>query len=146
MKPIEKFIYHAAVYTVSISVLFFVFASLLGIDDLAMSFSRYLTIFALSLVMSGAEFILTLDKLPRSARHLIHYVILAISFSVVFLTVRNSSGEFRFRASTIFAAIIIFSFFYIVTTVVFYTLIKPRSKNANSDSNTAPPYTNRFGE
>lgn len=147
MKPTEKFIYHAAVYTVSISLLFFIFARFLDIDELTISLSRYFTIFALSLVISGAEFILTLDKLPRYLRHIIHYAVLAISFLVIFLTVRTSSGEFQFRAATVFAALIIFSFLYFVFTVLFHTIIKPHSKKEESDAKKSKkPYTNRFSE
>ena len=143
MKPLEKYLYHAAVYTVSISLLFFIFARLMRIEELSISFSRYFTIFALSLVISGAEFILTLEKMPRVLRHIIHYLILATSFAVVFLTTRTSAGEFQFRAATVFAALIIFSFIYLIPTVLYYARIKPK-RAAKSKDKKVPIYTNRF--
>lgn len=144
MKPIEKFLYHAAVYTVTISILFFIFARMSSVNELSISFSKYLTIFALSLVISGAEFILTLDKLPRYLRHIIHYIVLAISFSIVFLTVRTSSGEFQFRAATVFAALIIFSIMYIVAIVFFYALAKPAAGAKKEKGKAKKNYTSKF--
>ena len=143
MKPLEKYLYHAAVYTVSISLLFFIFARLMRIEELSISFSRYFTIFALSLVISGAEFILTLEKMPRVLRHIIHYLILATSFAVVFLTTRTSTGEFQFRAATVFAALIIFSFIYLIPTVLYYARTKPK-RAAKSKDKKVPIYTNKF--
>lgn len=144
MKPIEKFLYHAAAYTVVISALFFIFAKISNIDQLSMSFSRYFTILALSLVISGAEFIFTFDRIPRYLQHIIHYSVSAVSFTVIFLTVRNSSGEFEFRASTIFAALIVFSFVYIVPTVIYCAVVKPQAKSEIKNKKSKQPYTNRF--
>ena len=122
----EKFIYHSATYTVVISILFFLFARIMKIDELSISFLRYFTIFAFSLVLSGSEFIFSINKLSGVFKHIIHYVTLCIAFFVIFLTVQNSSGEYQFRISTIFAAVIIFSVFYLVITILYLFVFKAR--------------------
>ncbi len=129
----EKFIYHSTAYTVTISVLFFLFARIMKIDELSINFLRYFTIFAFSLVLSGSEFIFTINKLNKALKHVIHYVILCIAFFVIFLTVQNSSDEYQFRVSTIFAAVIIFSVFYLILTLLYLFVFKPR-KSASKEA------------
>ena len=116
MKQTEKFLYHTAAYTMVISLLFFLFGKVLSINELSMSFSRYFTLIAFSLVLSGAEFVFTIDKLNKLLQHIIHYVVMCIAFAVVFLTVRNSDGKYTFNAASVFAAIVLFSVFYVLIT------------------------------
>ena len=118
-----RFIFHTTAYTVGISILFFIVASLLQIEELSISFLRYMTIFSFSLVLSGSEFIFSVKKLHIAARWILHYCVLCIAFFAVFLTVQNSSGEYEFNGATIFAAVIIFTVIYVVASlfIVFVT-------------------------
>ncbi len=145
MNNTEKFIYHSCAYTVGISTVFFIFARLMKIDELSISFLRYFTIFAFSLVLSGSEFLFSIDKLPKYLRHILHYLILCVTFFVVFLTVQKSSGEYQFRVTTVFAAIFIFSAFYLIITLICLFVIKPSGKKTNiNEEKQINKYTPRF--
>lgn len=124
MKFYEKLFYHAAAYSVSVTLLFFAFAALMGVDDLSLSFGRFALIIAFGLVLSAAEFIFVANRIPRWAQYAIHFVVLALSFFAVFLTVRSSDGEFEFKAATVFAAIIIFAVFYFIGLGIVYIFRK----------------------
>lgn len=112
MKSLQKLLYHSAAYTVAISMIFFVFAAAVGISELSLTFKKYIVIFLFGLMCSAAEFLFSLKKVPRPIQYLIHYVALAISYFVIFLTVRNSDGKYEFSPASVFAALIIFSCFY----------------------------------
>lgn len=147
MNNTEKFIYHSCAYTVGVSIVFFLFARLMKIDELSISFLRYFTIFAFSLVLSGSEFLFSIEKLPKYVRHILHYIILCIAFFVIFLTVQKSSGEYQFRVDTVFAAIFIFSAFYIIVTLIYLFVFKSSKKAAKDTKKQAKPintYKPRF--
>ena len=145
----EKFIYHTTAYTVGISIAFFLFAKILRIDELSISFLRYFTIFAFSMVLSGSEFIFTLNRMPVYLKHLIHYLITCVAFFFVFLTVQNSSGEYQFRIHTVFAAVVIFSAIYSILTLIYLFVFKCKltknvKKEENKFSNKTTKYKPRF--
>ena len=147
MNNTEKFIYHACAYTVGVSIVFFIFARLMKIVELSISFLRYFTIFAFSLVLSGSEFLFTIEKLPKYLRHILHYLILCIAFFVVFLTVQKSSGEYQFRVDTVFAAIFIFSAFYVIATLIYLFVAKSSkktAKDAKAQEKTSNAYKPKF--
>ena len=115
MKFISRFLYHATAYTVAVTMLFFAFAKLMGVESTpSVTFGRYALIFAFGMVLSASEYVFSLDRLSRLLKHLIHYLVLAIAFFCVFLTVRSESDAFIFDAATIFASLIIFTAFYLV--------------------------------
>lgn len=128
MKNIEKFLYHAAAYTVAISFLFFIFARIAGIDELSVSFGRYMLIFAFSLIISGSEFIFSLNKIPSALKYVIHYAVLCIGFFFVFLSVQSSSGSSEFTPATVFAGIVLFSFLYFLILLAVFLVKKVKSK------------------
>lgn len=147
MKKSEKFIYHSAAYTVAISIFFFLFARMMQIEELSISFARYFTIIAFSFVLSASEFIFDIKKLPGYLKHIIHYAVLAIAFFVVFLTVQNESGDYEFKVTAVFAAVIIFSVLYLIITMVYIFALKPRftkSKKAASANEKTSSYQPRF--
>ena len=147
MKNIEKLLFHASAYTVAISVLFFLFAMITGLDDASVSFGRYLLIFGFGLLISASEFIFTLKKLHTALRYIIHYSVLCIGFFVIFLSVKNSSGNSDFSAATVFAAVIIFSFVYalILLSVKLIKHLSGKSKKSKKDTSAKESnYTPRF--
>jgi hypothetical protein len=81
MKFYEKLLYHAAAYSVIVTLLFFAFASIMGVDDLSITLGRFALVVAFGLVLSTAEFIFTVKKLPRWAQYILHYFVLALAFS-----------------------------------------------------------------
>ena len=112
MKNIEKFLYHAAAYTVVISLLFFLFARIASVAELKISLGRYLLIFSFSLIISASEFIFTFKKLNVFLKYLIHYITLSLGFFVIFLSIKSGSENPQFSPATIFAGLVIFSFVY----------------------------------
>ena len=144
MKEIKNFLYRASFYTVIVSMVFFLFARIMGINELSMSFVRYLTVFAFSLVISASEYIFTIKKISKILKYAIHYAVLCISFSVVFLSVKSSSGGAEFKASTVFASIVLFSFVYF-TVIAICALVKKKSnKKSIADDYDKKKYTPRF--
>ena len=157
MKPIEKFIFHSTAYTVIIAVTFYVFSLISGLTNAEMTFLRFLLILAFGIIISGAEFILTIDRLPKIARYAIHFLALFAGFFAIFLSVRNEGGDLQFSTATIFAALVIFAALYALVALICYLVSKfilklPASKNvasARKGKETAAkgknePYKNRF--
>ena len=60
----------------------------------------------------------SIKKLPKVARYLIHYFVLAVSFFVIFLTVKKSGGSNEFSIGTVFAALIIFTVVYFLVLLI----------------------------
>ena len=138
MKYFSRFIYHATAYTVAVTMLFFAFAKLMGVESTpSVTFGRYALIFAFGLVLSASEYIFSVEKLSRVLRYFLHYAILAVAFFFVFLTVRKDSDTFVFNASVIFASIIIFSVFYLIglgLVLLFKSIITDRKDEKKSRS------------
>ena len=150
MKPLQKFLYHASAYTVAISMLFFFFASALRVPSLTLTFNKYFVIFIFGLICSAAEFLFSIDRLPKVARYTIHYIALAAAYFVIFLTVRGADGNYEFNAASVFAAIIIFTCFYvlIMTAVSLAKRKASRGSKLEKSSKERKPdekkYTSRF--
>lgn len=132
MKILGRFLYHTAAYTTVVTALFFAFAKLMGVaSNPAITFGRYALVFAFGLILSASEFVFSIPKLPKYAKYIIHYVALTVTFSVIFLTVRSSSGGYAFDAATVFAAVIIFSLFYAIGLPL--VLLMKRALSENSE-------------
>ncbi len=157
MKPIEKFIFHSTAYTVIIAVTFYVFSLISGLVNAEMTFLRFLLIMAFGIIISGAEFILTIDRLPKIARYSIHFLALFAGFFAIFLSVRNEGGDLQFSAATIFAALVIFAALYALIALICYLVsrfilklpIASKPSTARKGKGTASngktePYKNRF--
>ena len=136
MKYSEKFISHASIYTVVISLLFFLFARIIGLGELSISLTRYLLIFAFSLIISAAEFILTIEKLSKTVRYLIHYLSLLLSFFVLFISVKKSSGSPVFNAGSIFAAVVIFTAIYFISLYILRVIKSAANKTSSKKNKT----------
>ncbi len=150
-ESITKFLYKGTAYTAAISLLFFLFVKILGAATPQISFSRYMIILSFGMIVSAAEFIFLIKDVPRPLQYLIHYLVLAISFFVVFLTIRNSGGSFRFKASSIFAGLVIFSCFYFLifgAVLLFKKIILKNDKKQNNtpekEKNEKVEYAPRF--
>ena len=146
MKQTEKFISHACIYTVFISMAFYLFSNFVNAKGLSMTFSRFITIFAFSMVTSSMEFIFSVTKFPTFVRYLINYATLCVAFNVVFFTIRKASTDFVFSASTVFAATVLFTFGY-TFVIAFITLIRKfidKSQADSKKSNDSSRYTPRF--
>lgn len=146
MKQTEKFFSHACMYTVFISIAFYIFSSFVNAKGLSMTFARFLTVFSFSLVISSMEFVFAIPKIPKAVGYLINYVTLCIAFNVVFFTIRKSNSDFVFDSSTIFAATILFSFGYGFVILMTYVVRKIVSGINLKKNKVATPteYKSRF--
>ena len=146
MKQTEKFISHACMYTVFISIAFYIFSNFVNSKGLSMTFSIFITILAFSMVTSSMEFVFSVTKFPTAVKYLVQYATLCVAFNVVFFTIRKASTDFVFSASTVFAATILFTFgyaFVILSSIFVRKLIGKSEKEAKKKS--APSsYTPRF--
>ena len=152
MKFYEKLLYHAAAYSVAVTLLFFAFASMMRVSDLSLSFGRFALIVAFGLVMSTAEFVFSVKRIARWGQYIIHYLVLALAFFAIFLSVRKSDGAFEFTAATVFAAIVIFTVFYFIGVGIVFAFRKAlaasgdKSKAETSKQKSKQPqdYTPKF--
>ncbi len=148
MKQIEKFTYHAAVYTVAITVIFYLFSFISGLENADMTFSRFILILLYGSLISGAEFVFIIEKLHTALKYTIHCLALFAGFFVIFLAIRSESGTFSFTAATMFAAAIIFIAIYSVIALASFLIRRMASKNGKQSSpakSKNKPYQNRFG-
>ncbi len=147
MKQIEKFFSHSCMYTVFITIAFYIFSNAVNQKGLSMTFGRFFTIFAFSMVIASMEYIFYVTKLNKVLQYMIHYVTLCIAFNVVFFTIRKASSDFTFGASTVFAAIVLFTFGYVFIVLIIGLLKKLFSKTnsaASSTAKNAEQYQSRF--
>lgn len=152
MKFYEKFLYHATAYSVAVTLLFFAFASMMRVSNLSLSFGRFALIIAFSLVMSTAEFVFSVKRIARWGQYIIHYLVLALAFFAIFLSVRKSTGEFEFTAATVFAAIVIFTVFYFIGVGIVFAFRKAlavsddkiKAKNTKENVKKSQNYTPKF--
>lgn len=147
MKQIEKFLSHTCIYTVFISIAFYIFSNAFNEKGLSMTFGRFLTIFAFSMIVGSMEYIFTFTRIPKFLQYALHYVTLAVAFTVVFFTIRKTSSDFVFTSSTIFASVVLFTFGYAFVFLIMFLMKKLGSKskkNVESESKSSPTYTPRF--
>ena len=147
MKQTEKFFSHSCMYTVFITIAFYIFSEIVNTNGLSMTFARFITIFAFSMIVSSMEYIFTVTKLNKFLQYLIHYVVLCAAFNVVFFTIRKTNSDFIFGASTIFAAVVLFTFGYILVILAAMLLKKITSSKKASAVKNEPSkshYQSRF--
>ena len=147
MKQFEKFFSHACMYTVPITMAFYLFSNMVNEKGLSMTFARFFTIFAFSLLISSMEYIFSVTSIPKPVQYLLHYLVLCIAFNVVFFTIRKTASDFVFSAATVFSAVVLFSFAYGIFFLAVFLLrkatdkIKPKSKK---NSPKTSEYKSRF--
>ncbi len=145
---ITKLLYHSFVYSAAITVAFFIFGYITGVQEPKLSLSRFLVILLFSAIISGAEFLFMIPKVPKAVCYIIHYAALFIAFLIVFIII-NSSG---ITSSFVFAAVVIFTIIYAVITVAVFLLtkfvFKDNKKNEIADgkkTDEEKKYTPKFG-
>lgn len=147
MKQTEKFFSHACMYAVFITIAFYIFSNAFSAAGLSMTFTRFLTIFAFSMIISSMEYIFTVTKINKFLQYLINYVVLCIAFNVVFFSIRKTSADYIFGASTIFAAIVLFTFgyaFVILGSIALRSVLAKSQKSSRNNAKSAPDYQSRF--
>lgn len=149
MKNAERFLLHCCAYTVLICALFLVFVNLSGFTDASLSIGRFFLMFLFSLLISIAEIILGIKSWHLVFRVLIHYTVLLAAFTVVFVI----SGNIKASGSgAIFSATIIFTFLYVVISLLVYFIKKSvsvidkriQNKGEKTNANKHTAYIPRY--
>ena len=148
MKNLEKYIFHTSAYIVLITFAFFLFANISGVASPAVSPFRFFLILCFSLVITAAEGLFKIKKLPLPFAYLVNYLILFSAFLVVFILVSDSD---KASPAFIFAALVIFSAIYAAALFVAFLIkrfkrrcesVNPKAKNGKKRNEK---YTSRFG-
>ena len=121
MKKIENILLKSCAFTVLISALFFAFAKMTSRAEVKIGFTHFFIIFLFGIAISIANLVLEYDKLHVALRMLIHYVVLLIAFSVVFINMGNIAAD---GASAIFTTVFIFTFLYVFISLISYSIKK----------------------
>lgn len=148
MKTIEKILLQSCFYTVLITLLFFSFVTLSDFADPKISFTYFLVIFLFGMAIALAGMIFEYKKIHVFLRLIIHYTVLLITFSVVFINLGNISVQ---SASAVFVAILLFTFLYIVIALMSWLIKKSVTKidskitaNNKKTSKKSEEYQPRF--
>ena len=149
MKKAERFLLHTCAYTVLICALFLLFMVISGFSEASLNIGRFFLILLFSFFISIAGIILGLKDWNLVLRIAIHFIVLLSAFTVVFVISGNIKAN---GGGAIFSAIIVFSFLYVVISLIVYSIKKSvsavdkRIQNRSSKSRTkkAIPYTPRY--
>lgn len=109
MKKIEKLLLRGCGFTIAILMLFYIFANVNNRNNANIAFSTFLLILGFGLLISVATLIFEIKSLKLPFRIIIHYVVLLLSFCVVFISTGNIALD---SSAKVFSAVIIFTVFY----------------------------------
>lgn len=141
-KKVEKIVFHICAYTLLISMLFYLFAAIAGMESISMSIGRYFIIIGFSILISLAEIIFSIKSLPKFLCYLIHFSSLFIAFLVVFILI----NDMEFKSSFILSSFIIFTlcYFMILGLTILYSRIKFKTKKTKPRAEETAKYTSKF--
>ena len=121
MKKIENLLLRAAGYTVLILLLFYLFGLASDFTDAYISFPTFAIILSFGVIISFAGLIFNIKKLHMALRVLLHYIVLLIAFSIIFISNGNiSSGG----SGAIFVAVTVYTALYAVIFTISYLVTK----------------------
>ena len=121
----------------------------MSVAELHLTFGRYFLIFAFGFILSASENIFTIEKLSKPLKYVIHYLSLAITFAVIFLSIRSTDETYSFGIDTIVASFVVFTFLYALG----FGIIKLSKKFFKTQNKALPQrnkeakseYKSRFG-
>lgn len=119
MKKIKNFIYGAALYTVCLLTVFYIFALISTSGEAVMEISKYFTILFFGCLISVSALIFD-TKINFILKYIINYSVLLTAFCIIFLS--SDTGTSNMVART-FAAIFIFSLLYALVLVLRYLFV-----------------------
>lgn len=124
MRNIEKMLYHGSAYTLLLLTVYYIFSSIVS-ENAAVSVTRFLLIALFGFIVAACELINAMTEIKAWLRRLIHYAVLLVAFSIIFI----SGGFIDFRGpETVVAVILVFSAFYFVLFTLIVLIRKSVSK------------------
>ena len=141
MKKIESFFLSACAYTVAIIAIFLLFTSATKFSA-ELTAGRFFIILLFGHIITAAGYILRNKAWHALIRYPLHYLILFLAFSVIFIVNGNIKSE---GGSAIFSAAIIFTFFYALAFLIAFAVKKSTSsiekKSSAKNKSQAPQST-----
>jgi hypothetical protein len=95
--------------------------AMMGFTKAAMDFKTFMLIFVFGVIISSAGLIFEIQRMHKALKVLIHYVILLISFFVIFFVAGKLGNA---ASSVVFSAIIVFTTLYAAISVITYLIKK----------------------
>ncbi len=127
MSQLKKFTYHTALYTTLITLVFYIFALVLGLPEQSIGIGRFLVLLSFSMIISVAEYIFDIKSLKLTVKYLVHYSSLFLVFFFVFLSVRFEGGS-SLSLPFVFTCWFIFTVSYILVALILNAVKKRFSK------------------
>ena len=149
MKRAERFLLHTCAYTVLVCALFLIFMAISGFSEASLNIGRFFLILLFSFLISVAGIILGLKGWHPVLRVAIHYTVLLAAFFFVFVISGNINAS---GGGAIFSAIIVFTFLYVVFSLIVYSVKKSitavdkslEKRGKKAFSNKSSTYTPRY--
>ena len=149
MKKAERFLLHTCAYTVLTCALFLIFMAISGFSEASLNIGRFFLILLFSFLISVAGVILTLKGWHPVLKIAIHYIVLLAAFFFVFVISGNINAN---GSGAIFSAIIVFTFLYLIFSLIVYSIKKSISavdkklekSGKNHASSKSSGYTPRY--
>ena len=136
MKFLENLILKSCGFTLSILFIFYLGGTIADFTNPYIDFKTFLTVLLFGTLIAVAGLLFKIEKMHIALRVLIHYLVLFISFTVIFIISGNISAK---GAAAIFTSLIIFTFFYAIMFTAAYFLRKLiKNADARIDKNAHP--------
>ena len=140
MKKLENLILRACGFAIVILTLFYTFVTATNSNKTDIDFANFSLILGFGLLISLASMILEIKSIKLPLRIFIHYVVLLITFCVVFIPNGNISPENNNEApSKLFTAIVL----YTISYAVLFSLFAGFKKLINAIDNKIDSRTNK---
>ena len=148
MKRIQHLLLTACAYTVVLLAVLYVFAELTDVKS-GISFARFALVFAFGVTIALASSLLNAQSISRHLGIVIHYSVLLLAFIVLFVVIGSIS-----TGGKIFAAIVIFTFFYALVFLLSSLINRAVSsadkrldkKHPKKSKPTPAPYRSIYGK
>ena len=114
MKKIWNILRRSMVYETGILFVFYLFSFILPLKQPGISARNFFLILGFSVLLSLAQEIFTIKKLPYFARYALHFAALLSCFICLYIL----SGNYKLRGpSSFFVAIVLFSLCYVIVAL-----------------------------
>ena len=132
MQKLWQILRRGAVIETAILIVFYLFSFMLAMKQPGISALYFFLILGFSLVLSLAQEIFSIKKIPTLARYALHFSVLLIGFICLYIF----SGNYKLRGpSAFFVAIVIFIFCY---ALVAFPVAMIRAKMRADQQKKAP--------
>ncbi len=150
MKKYESIFLSGCAYAVMIVALFFGFTAISNFTDARIGAGQFFIILLFGQIISIAGYILKNSSWNVTLKYALHYLTLFLAFTIIFIFNGKISAK---GGAAIFSAAIIFTFLYVITFLIIWTVKKsiyavekkiPQNEKNKDTKKTNNSYTPRF--